>query len=254
MVQTTRLSPGVKHTVESTRGISGHVSHPYFALAQVPNAVNPTTDVYFGALAWTGNWEITVHTDTKGFVRVTGGIHHQDFGWTLEPGESFTTPVFAAGYSDQGLPGARRRMPRHARKYQKKNLNTQKDDKVFHPVLYNSWEAVSFDLNEEKQMALAEKAAPLGVELFVVDDGWFGVDSPRNNDTAGLGDWDTDPKKFPNGLKPLADHVHKLGMKFGLWFEGEMVIEINYIIIYAIYRYSQMYVSQYMLILFIFYI
>ncbi|KAI7860333.1 alpha-galactosidase [Circinella umbellata] len=223
MVQTTRLSPGVKHTVESTRGFADHVSHPYFALAQVPNAVNPTTDVYFGALAWTGSWEIVIHTDTKGFVRVTGGIHHQDFGWTLEPGESFTTPVFAAGYTDQGLPGARRRMPRHARKYQKKNVATQKDDKVFHPVLYNSWEAVSFDLNEEKQMALAEKAAPLGIELFVVDDGWFGVDSPRDNDTAGLGDWDTNPKKFPNGLKPLADHVHKLGMKFGLWFEGEMV-------------------------------
>ncbi|KAI9490686.1 alpha-galactosidase [Zychaea mexicana] len=220
MVETTRLAPGVKHTVESTRGLSDHVSQPYFALAQVPNAVNPSTEVYFGALAWTGSWEITVHTDTKGYVRVAGGIHHQDFGWTLEPGESFTTPVFAAGFTDEGLPGARLRMPRHARKIQKRNLLTQKDDDVYHPVLYNSWEAVAFDLTFEKQMELADKAAPLGVELFVVDDGWFGG---RSSDTAGLGDWFTNKTKFPGGMKPLADHVHDLGMKFGLWFEMEMV-------------------------------
>src|ERR1044071_9587537 len=88
------------------------------------------------------------------------------------------------------------------------------------PVLYNSWEATTFRVDEPGQKALADKAAKLGVELFVVDDGWFGA---RNNDRAGLGDWTVNPQKFPNGLKPLIDHVNGLGMDFGLWVEPEMV-------------------------------
>ncbi|KAJ8661094.1 hypothetical protein O0I10_003317 [Lichtheimia ornata] len=219
-VQSTELKPGVAHTIESTRGFTDHVSFPYFAIRQVPSEVNPGTEVYFGTLAWGGSWEITAHTNTYGYTRIIGGMHHLDFGWTLEPGESFTTPVFVAGFTDEGLPGARRRVPRHARKYQQSSLQTQKDDSVYHPVLYNSWEAVTFDVTYDKQVELADKAAPLGVELFVIDDGWFG---DRDNDSAGLGDWYPSKKKFPDGLKPLADHVHDLGMKFGVWFEPESV-------------------------------
>ncbi|KAI9323872.1 alpha-galactosidase [Dichotomocladium elegans] len=217
-VHWTTLHPGVTHTIQSPRGFTDHVSYPYFAIRQVPSDVNPGTEVYFGALAWGGSWEIAIHTNTYGYTRITGGIHHLDFGWTLEPGESFNTPWFIAGFTDEGMPGARKRLPRHARMVQKESLATQKKDTVHNPVLYNSWEAVAFDVTAEKQMALAEKAASLGVELFVVDDGWFGA---RDNDSAGLGDWFVNPNKFPEGMKPLADRVHTLGMKFGLWFEPE---------------------------------
>ncbi|KAI8138980.1 alpha-galactosidase [Fennellomyces sp. T-0311] len=218
MVESTKLRPGVTHVIQSQRGFPSHVSYPYFAIRQVPTDVNPSTEVYFGALAWSGSWEITVHTTLLGYTRVAGGMHHQDFGRTLEPGESFTTPVFVAGFTTEGMPGARKLMPRHARKYQQKNVKTQRDNKVFQPVLYNSWEAVTFNTTFDKQMELADIAAPLGVELFVVDDGWFGN---RDNDSAGLGDWYVNKRKFPKGMKPLADKVHDLGMKFGLWFEPE---------------------------------
>lgn len=221
MVERTELRPGVKHVIESPRGFPAHVSYPYFAIRQIPSETQPgKQEVYFGALAWSGSWEITIHTTLLGNIRVAGGMHHKDFGWTLEPGESFTTPVFVAGFTNDGLPGARKLMPRHVRKYQQKNVQTQKDDSVYHPVLYNSWEAVTFNVTYEKQLDLARKAAPLGIELFVIDDGWFGA---RDNDSAGLGDWFVNKQKFPNGLKPLADHVHQLGMKFGVWFEPEGV-------------------------------
>ncbi|KAI9492080.1 alpha-galactosidase [Zychaea mexicana] len=220
MVESTELRPGVTHVVQSQRGFPSHVSYPYFAIRQVPSDVNPSTEVYFGAIGWSGSWEITAHTSLFGTTRVVGGMHHQDFGWTLEPNESFTTPIFVAGFTSEGMPGARKLLPRHVRKYQQKNLETQKDSNVFHPVLYNSWEAVTFNVTAEKQLELAEIAAPLGIELFVIDDGWFG---DRNNDSAGLGDWYVNEEKFPNGLKPVADRVHELGMKFGLWFESEGV-------------------------------
>ncbi|KAI7856838.1 alpha-galactosidase [Circinella umbellata] len=220
MVESTELRPGVTHVIQSQRGFPSHVSYPYFAIRQVPSDVNPSTEVYFGALAWSGSWEITAHTSLFGTTRVVGGIHHQDFGWTLEPNESFTAPVFAAGFTNKGMPGARKLLPRHVRKYQKKNLETQKDDSVYHPVLYNSWEAMTFDFTIDKQLKLAEIAAPLGIELFVVDDGWFGA---RDNDSAGLGDWYPSKKKFPDGVKPLSDRVHELGMKFGIWYEPEGV-------------------------------
>lgn len=218
-METTVLRPGVRHVVESTRGFTSHTSFPYFALRSVADEIsNGEQDVYFGTLAWSGGWEISAHMNPEGEVRIAGGIQHLDFGWTLQHGESFTTPVFAAGYTNEGMSGARKRMPRHARKYQKKNVKTQQ--KSHNPVLYNSWEAVSFNVTAEKQLDLVEKAAPLGVELFVIDDGWFGA---RDNDSAGLGDWYVNKDKFPNGVKPIADRAHALGMKFGIWFEPEGV-------------------------------
>lgn len=198
----------------------------------MPSKISPASnEVYFGTLAWSGSWEITTDMNIYGDIRVTGGMHHNDFGWTLEPGESFTVPTFVAGYTQDGIPGARKLLPRHVRKYQVKNVKTQQKKDMYNPVLYNSWEAVTFDVTYDKQVELVDKAASMGVELFVVDDGWFGA---RDNDSAGLGDWFVNKKKFPNGLKPLADRVHDLGMKFGLWFEPEAV-SITLFFIYTCY-------------------
>ncbi|CAO3594009.1 unnamed protein product [Absidia cylindrospora] len=204
---------GMQYTIGSTHGIPSAQAYPYFALTSESPQLCGKQDTYFGSMAWSGNWMITVDVDYQGQTRISGGLHPHDFGLTLFSGEAFTTPVFMAGYSPWGLVGARQQLPRHI-------THRQQRGPRFNPVLYNSWEAAGFDVNFEQQMALANQAAKMGVELFVVDDGWF---RGRTSDRAGLGDWFYDQDKFPQGLKPLADHVHSMKMKFGLWFEPEMV-------------------------------
>lgn len=145
-----------------------------------------------------------------------GGYNPYDFSWSLKPGETLDTPVFYAGYSDGGMGGASRTFHR----FQNANILSDGERAKPRPVVYNSWEATAFDVTKAGQEALAEKAARIGVERFVVDDGWFGA---RNSDKAGLGGWTVNRTKFPNGLKPLIDKVHSLGMDFGLWVEPEMV-------------------------------
>ena len=145
-----------------------------------------------------------------------GGFNPFDFAYNLPPGGKLETPVFYAGYADGGLGGASRTLHR----FQKSRILPGGPRLKARPVLYNSWEATTFAIDEAGQMALAEKAAALGVERFVVDDGWFGG---RDTDRAGLGDWIASRRKFPNGLKPLIDRVHALGMDFGLWVEPEMI-------------------------------
>jgi alpha-galactosidase len=184
--------------------------NPWFAIDE-GHADEEHGRVWFGALAWSGNWRITVEQTPYKQVRVTGGFNTFDFAWPLKPGESLETPDFYAGYSEHGFGEASRMLHDLERDSAKGRVR---------PVLYNSWEATEFNVTEDGQKALADKAAKLGVELFVVDDGWFGK---RNLDNAGLGDWTVNPRKFPNGLKPLIDHVKGLGMDFGLWFEPEMV-------------------------------
>ncbi|MCB0051535.1 MAG: alpha-galactosidase, partial [Caldilinea sp.] len=141
------------------------------------------------------------------------GLNDWDFAWRLNPGETFTTPASIAGYTADGFGAASRTLHDYAR-------TRLPHGKTLHPVLYNSWEAVFFDVNEASQMAVAERAAQMGVELFVMDDGWF---HGRTVDNAGLGDWWPDEVKFPNGIKPLIARVNALGMDFGLWLEPEMV-------------------------------
>ena len=203
------IHEGMK-VLESRLGESGHNVNPWFAIDE-GHADEEHGRIWFGALAWSGNWRITVEQTPYKQVRVTGGFNTFDFAWPLKPGESLETPDFYAGYSAHGFGGASRIMHDLERSEAKGRVR---------PVLYNSWEATGFNVTEDGQKALADKAAKLGVELFVMDDGWFGA---RNLDNAGLGDWVVNPKKFPNGLKPLIDHVKGLGMDFGLWFEPEMV-------------------------------
>ena len=149
-------------------------------------------------------------------VRVTGGFNDFDFAYPLANGESLETPAFYAGFTDGGLGEASRLF----QAFERAEILPGGLRSRVRPVLYNSWEATEFAVDEVGQKALAEKAAKIGVERFVMDDGWFGQ---RNNDHAGLGDWFVNRAKFPNGLGSLISYVNGLGMDFGLWVEPEMV-------------------------------
>jgi alpha-galactosidase len=208
------IHPGLK-VIESRRGNTGQVN-PWFAIDGPERAAEESGRVWFGAIGWSGNWRITVEQTPHQQVRVVGGYNPFDFSWLLKASESLETPPFYAGYTKAGFGAASRMMHR----FELAHVLPPASRGHVRPVLYNSWEATTFDVTEEGQRDLAKKAASLGVELFVMDDGWFGA---RNNDRAGLGDWYVNPKKFPNGLKPLIDSVKGLGMKFGLWVEPEMV-------------------------------
>lgn len=208
------IQEGMK-VLESRLGHTGHNLNPWFAI-DPGNAEEESGRVWFGALAWSGNWRITIEQTPYQQVRVTGGFNTFDFAYPLNPDQSLDTPEFYGGYSDRGFGEASRLMDRLELAHIEPNGLKAR----VRPVLYNSWEATEFNVNEAGQRALAEKAAKLGVELFVMDDGWFGK---RNNDRAGLGDWVVNPQKFPNGLNPLISHVNSLGMEFGLWVEPEMV-------------------------------
>ncbi len=217
------VRPGAR-VIESRRGTTGHQANPWFALSRDTsrNSAGPflapeeSGEVWFGALAWSGSWRFTIEETQLDSVRITGGFNPFDFGYQLKPGEHLETPVFYGGYSDHGLGGASRLLHR----FEIARILPQAPDPKPRPVIYNSWEATEFNVDEAGQVALAEKAASIGIDRFVMDDGWFGQ---RKDDHAGLGDWYVNPKKFPNGLKPLIDKVHALGMDFGLWVEPEMI-------------------------------
>ncbi|MEU6511280.1 alpha-galactosidase [Streptomyces sp. NPDC046942] len=209
---TAPLTYGEK-VIGSRRGHTGHQHLPWVALDT--DATEERGEVYGCALGWSGSWRIAVAQLPDARVQITGGAGYDDSGLLmLEAGESYTSPVFAGLWSDGGFGGASRTWHAYQRAY------VVPDAEQDRPVLFNSWEATNFDISEEQQLALARRAAEIGVELFVVDDGWFGA---RTSDRAGLGDWTPNPDRFPQGLKPLADQVHGLGMQFGIWVEPEMV-------------------------------
>jgi len=214
-LQTRAITPG-DTVLESRRGSTGHENNPWFAIERGGDWAEEHGDVWFGALAWSGSWRLTVAQGVLHQVRVTGGFNPFDFAWPLAPGESLDTPVFYAGYTSGGIGEASRLLHR----FELAQVLPQHPAPKLRPVLYNSWEATNFAVDQAGQEHLAELAASIGVERFVMDDGWFGA---RNGEHAGLGDWVVNPKKFPHGLKPLIDKVHALGMDFGLWVEPEMV-------------------------------
>lgn len=197
----------------SRRGITSHHANPWVML-DAGEATEEHGRVWSATLAWSGSWRITAQRTPDGRAGFTGGVGHDGTNVPLAPGEEFTTPPFAGLCTDGGFGAASRAW--HA--YTIAHVLPHPDEVA--PVLYNSWEATGFDVDEVSQKALAERAAELGVELYVVDDGWFGA---RRSDRAGLGDWTPSPDRFPNGLTPLVDSVHRLGMGFGLWVEPEMV-------------------------------
>jgi alpha-galactosidase len=206
------LLEGIK-VLESRRITTSHHHSPWFAIDR-GSATEDTGEVWFGALAWSGNWKLAAEVTNFGSTRVGIGLNDWDFAWRLGPGETFATPSSYAGYTGAGFGGASRRLNDFVRD------TVLPHGQALHKVIYNSWEATFFDVDEPSQIRLAELAAEMGVELFVMDDGWF---HGRDIDNAGLGDWWPDERKFPNGLGALIARVNELGMEFGLWIEPEMV-------------------------------
>lgn len=206
------LTHGLK-ILESRRLTTSHHHNPWFAIDR-GNADEDAGAVWFGVLAWSGNWKLSAEVTDFGSTRVSIGLNDWDFAWRLHAGETFTTPSSYGGYTDAGFGGASRKLHDFIRHQILPHGHTP------HKVLYNSWEATMYDVDEVSQGNLAELAAQMGVELFVMDDGWF---HGRVDEHAGLGDWWCDGRKFPNGLAPLIKRVNELGMDFGLWVEPEMV-------------------------------
>lgn len=209
-----KLEQGIQ-AVESMRGHSSHEQNPFVILKR------PTADEFQGevigfSLIYSGNFLAQAEVDTHAVTRVLMGINPSGFSWKLENGESFQTPEAVMVYSDQGLNGMSQT---YHKLYQKRLARGYWRDKG-RPILINNWEATYFDFDEDKLVEIAKTAKESGVELFVLDDGWFGA---RRNDKAGLGDWVPNTDLLPNGISGLAERIEELGMKFGLWFEPEMV-------------------------------
>ena len=209
-----RLEKGIQ-SVGSTRGHSSHEHNPFVILKR------PGTDEFQGeaigfGLVYSGNFLAQAEVDTHDTTRVILGIHPESFDWKLEPGEEFQTPEAVMVYTDRGMNDMSQVFHRL---YQKRLARGYWRDRV-RPILINNWEATYMDFNEEKLLRIAETAKECGIELFVLDDGWFGA---RRDDTAGLGDWKANTELLPDGIAGIAQKIEDMGMKFGLWFEPEMV-------------------------------
>ncbi|MDO4865506.1 MAG: alpha-galactosidase [Clostridia bacterium] len=208
------LCPGVQG-VFSRRGASSHQASPFMALVR-PDAGEARGEVFGLSLIYSGSFAARADVSQFGTARVLMGIDDADFAWRLEPGEAFQAPEAVMVFSEEGLGG----MSRQFHRLWNARLLPERWAKRPRPVLLNSWEAAYFDFDADKLVAIAEAAAKAGVELFVMDDGWFGR---RNDDTTSLGDWFTDLRKLPDGLKSLGDQIRALGLQFGIWMEPEMI-------------------------------
>lgn len=212
--ETHHLQQGIQG-VESLRGHSSHQHNPFFILKR-PNTDERSGEAMGFSLVYSGNFLARVQVDTYDTTRILMGIHQDWFQWKLSTGESFQTPETVIVYSREGLGGMSRTFHKL---YQKRLCRGVWRDRT-RPILLNNWEATYFDFNEEKLLAIAEKAKTCGVELFVLDDGWFGS---RRDDHAGLGDWYPAKELLPEGITGLARKIEDMGLKFGLWIEPEMV-------------------------------
>lgn len=199
----------------SLKGASSAEFNPFLALRR-PNTDEFSGEVIGFSLVYSGNFMSEIDVDTYNQTRIMMGIHPERFSWPLNLNEEFYTPEVVIVYSDKGL----NYMSQVYHSLYRECLMRGKWKNSVRPILLNSWEALSFSIDEEKIKELATNASKLGVELFVLDDGWFGK---RNNDNAGLGDWNVNKEKFPNGLNEIIEYINKLGMDFGIWIEPEMV-------------------------------
>ena len=211
--QTTKLTQGIK-----TLQVKDFRSFGSSSFIVRPEGENDETtgSAWFGSLHYSGNWRVDLEKYPTGILQVTSGMNFWDQEYYLKPGKNFKTPKMVLGYTCEGMQGVSHNMTTYARE---KILPARHRD-VIRPVLYNSWYATTFDVNEEHQLALAKIAKEIGVEMFVIDDGWF---KGRVNDKGGLGDWTVDKNKFPDGLKPMIEKINAMGLDFGIWIEPEMV-------------------------------
>ncbi len=201
--------------VDSKRGQSSHQHNPFFALAE-KNADENKGNVYGFSLVYSGNFKAACEVNEAEMIRTNLGINDFNFNWKLNPDEEFSTPESLLTYSDKGIGS----MSRTFNKFVRTRICRGKYRDARRPILLNNWEATYFDFDEEKIMSIAKKAKEAGVELLVLDDGWFGK---RNSDTCSLGDWYVNKDKLPFGIDGLAKKINKEGLKFGLWFEPEMI-------------------------------
>ena len=206
-----------KMTVESVRGASSHQHNP-FAILCSKDTTEEAGPCYGTALVYSGNFSIEAEKDQMGQTRLTVGINSQRFAWTLEAGAEFWTPEAVMTYSSEGF----EKMSSNFHHTFREHLCRGKYKHERRPVLINNWEATYFDFDKEKILNIAKGASELGVEMLVLDDGWFGK---RDGDVSGLGDWYVNTDKLEGGLKPIADGINAMGMKFGLWFEPECISE-----------------------------
>lgn len=190
---------------------------PFFMLSLDKKAEENEGNVLLGTIGWTGNYRFTFEVDNDNGLRIISGINPYASEYALKPGEVFRTPEFIFTYSTEGKGKASRDFQRWARNHQ------LKDGKEPRMTLLNNWEATYFDFNEDKLIQIMDEAAELGVDMFLLDDGWFGNKYPRKNDHQGLGDWEETATKLPNGIGKLVKSATEKGIKFGLWIEPEMV-------------------------------
>lgn len=201
--------------IGSLRGHSSHHHNPFVILKR-PTADEDKGEVFGLSLVYSGNFLMQAEVDAHRTLRLLAGIHPDGFGWRLEPGKTFQTPEVVLVYSDAGLGGMSRTF--HYL-YSRRLARGIWRDKP-RPILINNWEATYFNFTEEKLLNIARQAKDCGIELFVLDDGWFGR---RWDDRGGLGDWTPNPQRLPNGVAGIAEKITALGMSFGLWFEPEAV-------------------------------
>lgn len=216
-MSTTPLNFG-KKVLDTKLGARANMfTPPMFILSLDKESSENEGEVILGTLGWTGNFRFTFEVDNKKDLRVIAGINPYFSEYSLPKGETFRTPDFYFTYSDCGRGQASRNFHDWARKYQ---LKDGQEDRM---TLLNNWEATYFDFNEDKLVELMGDAVKLGVDMFLLDDGWFGNKYERHSDTQGLGDWDETQHKLPHGIQKLVDEAAKRNIKFGIWIEPEMV-------------------------------
>ena len=201
--------------IESLRGASSHQENPFIALVD-KDVTNDGGNIYASNLIYSGNFISQIEVDEWGQSRLMTGINPATFTWKLSRNQVFSTPEAVLFYSRHGFNG----LMKQTHNFVTKHIIDQKWQRRDRPIVINNWEATYFKFNEAKLLKLAKEANKLGIECFVLDDGWFGK---RDSDNSSLGNWTVDKRKFPQGLDHFSAQVHKMGMKFGLWFEAEMV-------------------------------
>lgn len=204
-------------SIDSKRCTSSSALNPFMALL-ADNTTETTGEAYGFSLVYSSSYVLKAEGCSSGDTLVTGGIQDFDFSWLLSAGASFATPEIVLAYSDQGIGG----MSRAYHDAYRAHLINKRYVTAHRPLLINNWEGTYFNFDTEKLKAIVDAVDGTGIDTFVLDDGWFGV---RNNDRSGLGDWFVNEEKLQGGLRPIIDYVHAKGMKFGLWFEPEMINE-----------------------------
>jgi alpha-galactosidase len=208
------LVPGLR-TIQN-KSFKANFNAPWFQVRPKSSNDDELGPTWFGVVHYSGNWTLAFDQNFNAGLQILGGINFWDTSLDLKPGQTFTTPKLTLGYTEQGNDGVAVALQAYVRK----EILPEKFRMQPRPVLYNSWYATTYAVKEDQQVEMAKTAAEIGIEYFVIDDGWF---KGRTKSDSGLGDWEVDKTKFPNGLTSMIQRINDLGMKFGIWIEPESV-------------------------------